>query len=81
MSKREDESVERIAERRRLVENRLAAVRAALASETGRAPRGRGWLVAVVAGAAGLALALRRRGEVRELPTPARDRAAERVVR
>lgn len=73
MSKRENESVERVAERRRLVEDRLAAVRAALASEAGRAPQGRGWLVAVVAGAAGLALAMRRRSAERELPPPARD--------
>lgn len=73
MSKRENESVERVAERRRLVEDRLAAVRAALASEAGRAPQGRGWLVAVVAGAAGLALAVRRRGAARELPPPAGD--------
>ena len=73
MSKRENESVERVAQRRRLVEDRLAAVRAALASEAGRAPQGRGWLVAVVAGAAGLALAMRRRAAAPELPTPARD--------
>ena len=62
MSKRrEEESLERIAAERRRVEERLTAVRTALAGETGRAPRGRGWLVAVVAGAAGLALAMRRR--------------------
>jgi hypothetical protein len=72
VSKREDEGVERIAESRRRVEERLAALRAALASETGRAPQGRGWLVAVVAGAAGLALAMRRKA-VRELPPPADD--------
>lgn len=71
MSKHEDESVERVAEARRRVEDRLAALRAALASETGRAPRGRGWLVAVVAGAVGMALAMRRRAG-RDLP-PARD--------
>lgn len=73
MSKREHESVERIAERRRRVEDRLAAVRSALASEAGRAPQGRGWLVAVVAGAAGLALAMRRRSAARELPPGSLD--------
>jgi hypothetical protein len=71
VSKHEDESVERVAEARRRVEDRLAALRAALASETGRAPRGRGWLVAMVAGAVGMALAMRRRA-VRDLP-PAHD--------
>jgi hypothetical protein len=73
VNEREIESVERIAERRRRVEDRLAAVRAALASEAGRAPQGRGWLIAVVAGAAGLALAMRRRRAARELPAAAHD--------
>lgn len=68
---RRDEGRVRIAERRRAVEERLAAVRGALASETGRAPGGRGWLVATVAAAAGLALALRRRRH-RDAP-PARE--------
>jgi len=51
-----------VADRRREVEQRLARVRAALASEVGVAPRRRGLLMLLLAGAAGLALALRRRG-------------------
>lgn len=71
MSKRrEEESLERVVAARRRVEERLGAVRGALAGETGRAPRGRGWLVAMVAGAAGLALAMRRRAASHELPGP-----------
>lgn len=62
MSKRaEEEGLARIAERRRRVEERLAAVRGALAGETGRAPVRPGLVIAMVAGAVGLALAMRRR--------------------
>lgn len=64
MSKRaEEEALARVAERRRQVEERLAAVRGALAGETGRAPVRPGLLIAMVAGAVGLALALRRRAQ------------------
>ena len=67
MTDRAEESLARIAERRRQVEERLAAVRGALAGETGRAPGRPGLLIAMVAGAVGLALAMRRRAN-RELP-------------
>ena len=50
-----------VAERRREVEQRLARLRAAVASEVGVAPRRRGWLLLILAGGAGVALALRRR--------------------
>ena len=50
-----------VAERRSEVEQRLARLRAALASEVGVAPRRRGWLLLILAGGAGVALALRRR--------------------
>lgn len=59
--KKRQAGLERIAERRRVVEDRLAAVRASMADELGRAPSGRGMLVALVAGTVGLALALRGR--------------------
>lgn len=49
-----------VAERRREVEERLARLRTAFASEVGIAPRRRGWLLAILAGAAGVALAMRR---------------------
>ncbi len=49
-----------VVERRREVEARLERLRTALASEVGFAPRRRGWLLAILAGAAGLTLALRR---------------------
>jgi hypothetical protein len=68
MSRRGDESRAEIAARRRGVEERLAALRGALATETGLAPARRGWVVAVVAAAAGLAIALRRRRPAPELP-------------
>lgn len=46
-------------ERQRLeVEERLAEVRTALRSEIGVAPRRRAWLLAVLAGAVGLAVAV-----------------------
>jgi hypothetical protein len=50
-----------VAERRSEVERRLARLRAAIASEVGVAPRRRGWLLLILAGGAGVALALRRR--------------------
>jgi hypothetical protein len=59
--RRDEEARAEIARRRQRVEDRLAAVRAALVTETGRAPVRRGWLVAMVAAATGLAVALRRR--------------------
>lgn len=68
--KRREETIEQVNLRRRQVEERLDALRAALASETGRAPRGRGWLVAVVAGAVGVALALRNRAPARGVDVP-----------
>lgn len=68
MSERAEESLARIAERRRQVEERLAAVRGALAGETGRAPGRPGLLIALVAGAVGLAVATRRREAKREIP-------------
>lgn len=58
----QDRQVELDAEviaRRREVEHRLERLRAAFASEVGFAPRRRGWLLALVAGAAGVALAMR----------------------
>ncbi|HUO86982.1 MAG TPA: hypothetical protein VM617_06295 [Thermoanaerobaculia bacterium] len=68
--KRREDGLEKVIERRRVVEDRLAALRAALASETGRAPRGRGWLVAVVAAAVGLALATRHRSAAERIVPP-----------
>lgn len=71
MSKRaEEEALARIAERRRRVEERLAALRGALAGETGRAPARPGLLIALVAGAVGLALALRRRNRPEDAALP-----------
>lgn len=56
---------ERIRERRREVETRLGAVRAAMADETGHAPHSRGILTLLVFATVGLALALR--GKTRRL--------------
>lgn len=56
---------ERIDERRREVETRLRALRAAIADETGHAPNRRGALTFLVALTVGLALALR--GKTRRL--------------
>jgi uncharacterized membrane protein YsdA (DUF1294 family) len=55
----------RIEESRREVELRLAELREALRSEIGRAPKRRAWLLALLAGAAGLAIATRLRGHRR----------------
>lgn len=52
----------RVQESRREVEARLAQLRDAMTSEFGHAPRRKAWLVALLVGAAGLAVALRRRG-------------------
>lgn len=57
--KTKDAGSERIAQRRREVELRLGALRSAIADETGHAPGGRGILAALLAGAVGVALALR----------------------
>jgi hypothetical protein len=51
--------LERIAERRRQVEERLSSLRGALADETGHAPRSRGLTMLLFAATVGLALALR----------------------
>lgn len=62
MSSRDDRIEEldsEVADRRREVEQRLARVRAAIASEAGVAPRRRGWLLALLAAAGGVALAIR----------------------
>lgn len=48
----------RIDDSRREVELRLARVREALRSEFGRAPKRRAWLLGLLAGAAGLTVAL-----------------------
>jgi len=48
-----------LAASRRDFEERLESVKSALESEFGRRPNRRGWILATVAGAAGLALAWR----------------------
>ena len=58
---RREDGLAEVAARRREVEDRLGALRAAMASETGYAPRRKGVLTALLAGAVGLALALKRR--------------------
>lgn len=71
--RREGESVRapaEVADRRRDVEDRLDALRAAMASETGFAPRRRSLLAALVAASVGLALALRRRAKRTGSPPP-----------
>ena len=55
------DSREAVVERRREVEERLAEVRAAIGREMGVAPAARYTLLALVAGAVGLALAVKRR--------------------
>ncbi|HEX2253807.1 MAG TPA: hypothetical protein VHQ65_11120 [Thermoanaerobaculia bacterium] len=57
-----DENLAEIRQRRREVEASLETLRTAMARETGLAPRRRGWLTLLVAGAAGLTGAMRRRG-------------------
>ena len=64
----EDERSEtdvRLEQSRRLVEERLTAVRLAVEDEVGRVPRNASLLLIGVAAAAGLALALRRRRQLR----------------
>jgi hypothetical protein len=55
----------RIEESRREVELRMTQLREALRSEFGRAPKRRAWLLGLLAGAAGLAVAARLRGRRR----------------
>lgn len=52
---------EAVVERRREVEERLAEVRAAIGREVGAAPAAKYTLLALVAGAVGLALAVKRK--------------------
>ncbi len=70
---RREEGRERIARRRREVEGRLAAVRSAIADETGRAPSSRGLLTLLIAGTLGLALALRGRARKEGKLPPAEE--------
>ena len=65
--------------RRREVEDRLGALRAAMASETGFAPRRKGVLAALIAATVGLAIALRRRAKREDEtgdPDPSRSSGA-----
>jgi hypothetical protein len=55
----------RIEESRREVELRLSQLRGALRSEFGRAPKRRAWLLGLLAGAAGVAVAVRLRSRRR----------------
>ena len=55
------ETERRLEQSRRLVEERLTAVRLAVEDEVGRVPRNASLLLVGVAAAAGLALAVRRR--------------------
>ena len=61
---REDEAAA-VAESRREVEGRVAELRTAIGRETGLLPRAKYTLVALVAGAVGVALAARRRKKKR----------------
>jgi hypothetical protein len=65
--KERDENLAEIRQRRREVEGRLEALRSAMQRETGHSPSRRGWLTLLVAGAAGMTLAMRRRGRGGEL--------------
>ncbi len=62
----------RLDDNRRQAEQRLDAVRRALRSEIGWAPRGRGWALPLVAFGCGVALAyvLRRRKQLTQVETP-----------
>ncbi len=64
-----DEAQRRLEEARRDVELRLGDLREAVEEELGFLPRRRYWLVAAVAGAAGLALAIGRRKRKRRRMT------------
>jgi hypothetical protein len=59
-------SERRLEESRREAEMRLAEVRTAVQSEVGSLPKRKVWLMAAAVGAAGFALALRRRGRRRK---------------
>lgn len=59
------EADRRLVEARREVELRLGELRAAVEDELGFLPQRKYWIVAALAGAAGFALALRRRGRRR----------------
>ncbi len=63
---------QRLEEARRDVELRLGDLRSAIEDEFGFLPRKKQWLVAVLAGAAGLAFALRRKRKRRRLRLGAR---------
>lgn len=58
---RNEETDGSVQEWRREVETRVAELRAAIGRETGMAPKAKYTILALVAGAAGLALAARRR--------------------
>jgi hypothetical protein len=53
----------RLEESRREAEMRLAEVRTAVKTEVGIVPKRKYWMMALAAGAAGFAVALRRRGK------------------
>lgn len=61
MSGRRDAGRAAVEARRREVEDRLGALRAAIADETGYSPRRKGILTALIAATVGLAVARRRR--------------------
>lgn len=60
-----DEAAAAVTESRREVEDRVAELRTAIGRETGVLPRAKYTLVALVAGAVGVALAARRRKKKR----------------
>lgn len=61
MSRPERDADDAVAESRREVETRLAEVKASIGRELGVAPKARYTVLAVVAGAVGLALAVKKR--------------------
>lgn len=61
MSREEREPDDTVAESRREVETRLAELRASIGREVGVAPKARYTLLALVAGAVGVALAVKRK--------------------
>lgn len=75
---RRDEGRAAVEARRREVEDRLGALRAAIADETGFAPRRKGILTGLIAATVGLAIARRRRpralDEGEDLRDDTRDR-------
>ena len=66
MSREELEPDETLMRNRREVEERLAEIKASIGRELGVVPKAKYTLLAVVAGAAGLALASRRRRKKRK---------------